>query len=309
MEDDNGAYGLGHAEDALLPVGDARPEAVSSAVSHARPDAGSSAEENGLLSDDQVSSIRGLLDYLSQEDNEPVADAESLREASQLDAADSLPEPSGLLEQDGRMEPGEVAGAGDLLEPGDPARSGDFAEHDAYAGDIVAAENATSPAAAGLPGDADLSREVDDLSDDDLSDDVDDLSDFDLSEVVGLSEVVDLSDDVDLSRDADLFGRGELLDEGDGTAGDEAGDPADGDEDLRLAKSVAAAPPVRLLSVPRPETGEARVDAALSLLDDLTELPVAEHPAVFERVHAQLSEVLGELAAGPLTGPPGRDGG
>jgi hypothetical protein len=59
------------------------------------------------------------------------------------------------------------------------------------------------------------------------------------------------------------------------------------------------------LSVPRPETGEARVDAALSLLDDLTELPVAEHPAVFEHVHAQLGEVLGELGGGPLTG---RDG-
>ena len=55
------------------------------------------------------------------------------------------------------------------------------------------------------------------------------------------------------------------------------------------------------LSVPRPETGEARVDAALSLLDDLTELPVAEHPAVFEHVHAQLGEVLGELGGGPLT--------
>jgi hypothetical protein len=59
---------------------------------------------------------------------------------------------------------------------------------------------------------------------------------------------------------------------------------------------------VRLAAVPRPETGELRVDAALSLLDELTELPVAEHPAVFERVHAQLSEVLGEL------GSRGRDG-
>jgi hypothetical protein len=57
------------------------------------------------------------------------------------------------------------------------------------------------------------------------------------------------------------------------------------------------------LPVPRPETGEPRVDAALSLLDDLTELPVTEHPAVFERVHAQLGEVLGELRSGS-----GRDG-
>jgi hypothetical protein len=42
-------------------------------------------------------------------------------------------------------------------------------------------------------------------------------------------------------------------------------------------------------------TGEPRVDAALSRLDELAELAVHEHPAVFERVHAELSEVLGEL--------------
>ena len=63
----------------------------------------------------------------------------------------------------------------------------------------------------------------------------------------------------------------------------------------------------RPLAVPRPETGEARVDAALSLLDELTELPVTEHPAMFEQVQAQLSEVLGELGSRPLPGPAGRD--
>jgi hypothetical protein len=42
-------------------------------------------------------------------------------------------------------------------------------------------------------------------------------------------------------------------------------------------------------------TGEPRVDAALGSLDELAELGVHEHPAVFERVHAELSEVLGEL--------------
>jgi hypothetical protein len=63
----------------------------------------------------------------------------------------------------------------------------------------------------------------------------------------------------------------------------------------------------RPLAVPRPETGDARVDAALSVLDDLTELPVAEHPAIFEHVQAELSEVLGELGSRPLTGPTGRD--
>jgi hypothetical protein len=63
----------------------------------------------------------------------------------------------------------------------------------------------------------------------------------------------------------------------------------------------------RPLTVPRPETGEFRVDAALSLLDDLSELPVADHPAMFEQVHARLSEVLGELGSGLGSGP-GRDG-
>jgi hypothetical protein len=46
-------------------------------------------------------------------------------------------------------------------------------------------------------------------------------------------------------------------------------------------------------------TGEPRVDAALARLDELEGLPVTEHRAVFEDVHGRLSEVLGELAAGP----------
>jgi len=41
------------------------------------------------------------------------------------------------------------------------------------------------------------------------------------------------------------------------------------------------------------------------MLDELTELPVTEHPALFERVHGQLGEVLGELGSMP---PPARDG-
>jgi len=54
-----------------------------------------------------------------------------------------------------------------------------------------------------------------------------------------------------------------------------------------------------------PGTGEPRVDAALRLLDRLPGLPVSEHPGLFEQVHAQLSEVLGELDSGP-GGPPGQ---
>jgi hypothetical protein len=50
-----------------------------------------------------------------------------------------------------------------------------------------------------------------------------------------------------------------------------------------------------------PATGQPRVDAALRLLDRLPGLPVSEHPELFEQVHAQLTEVLGELdsAQGP----------
>ena len=52
-------------------------------------------------------------------------------------------------------------------------------------------------------------------------------------------------------------------------------------------------------------TGEPRVDAALRLLDRLPGLPVSEHPELFEQVHAQLTEVLGELDSGP-GGPVGQ---
>jgi hypothetical protein len=59
------------------------------------------------------------------------------------------------------------------------------------------------------------------------------------------------------------------------------------------------------------QTGEPRVDAALGHLDELADLPVSEHPAVFERVHASLREVLGELDlnSGSSAGPaPRQDG-
>ena len=55
---------------------------------------------------------------------------------------------------------------------------------------------------------------------------------------------------------------------------------------------------------PSTGTGEPRVDAALRLLDRLPGLPVSEHPELFEQVHAQLTDVLGELDSGPAAGPP-----
>ncbi|HET9895722.1 MAG TPA: hypothetical protein VFQ44_12415 [Streptosporangiaceae bacterium] len=40
------------------------------------------------------------------------------------------------------------------------------------------------------------------------------------------------------------------------------------------------------------------MDDALRLLDDLGEQPIEAHPLVFERVHGQLADVLGELRSG-----------
>jgi hypothetical protein len=49
---------------------------------------------------------------------------------------------------------------------------------------------------------------------------------------------------------------------------------------------------------PSEGTGDPRVDAAIAGLGELGELPVSEHPPVFERIHGQLVEVLGELHVG-----------
>jgi hypothetical protein len=74
--------------------------------------------------------------------------------------------------------------------------------------------------------------------------------------------------------------------------------PEANDEELRKPQPEPAAEP-RLPPVPVPATGEPRVDAALKLLDRLPGLPVSEHSELFEQVHAQLSDVLGELDSGP----------
>ena len=67
-----------------------------------------------------------------------------------------------------------------------------------------------------------------------------------------------------------------------------------------IAPEVPAAPE-------SPATGEPRVDAALKLLERLPGMPVSDHPELFEQVHAQLSEVLGELdSRSGAAGPAGR---
>ncbi len=83
--------------------------------------------------------------------------------------------------------------------------------------------------------------------------------------------------------------------QGPGADGD-AHVPGDGRDDSAVAGTLRAD------SVPT--TGEPRVDAALKLLDRLPGLGVSEHAELFEQVHAQLSDVLGELDSGPA-GPAG----
>ena len=58
----------------------------------------------------------------------------------------------------------------------------------------------------------------------------------------------------------------------------------------------------------RPSTGDIRVDEAVARLADLAELPVAEHPAVFEYVHERLTEALGDLDVRDPAGPDGSGG-
>jgi hypothetical protein len=68
------------------------------------------------------------------------------------------------------------------------------------------------------------------------------------------------------------------------------------DEPVVVAEAGAPGPAgMRGAVVPRPSTGDARVDDAVARLDDLVGLPVAEHLAVFEYVHGRLTEALGDL--------------
>ena len=59
---------------------------------------------------------------------------------------------------------------------------------------------------------------------------------------------------------------------------------------------------------PWPATGDSRVDEAVAQLEDLAGLPVAEHPAIFERVHQQLTDALGDTGARERAVPDGGPG-
>ena len=58
----------------------------------------------------------------------------------------------------------------------------------------------------------------------------------------------------------------------------------------------------------RPATGDSRVDEAVSQLEDLAGLPVAERPAIFERVHQRLTDALGDAGARERAVPDGGPG-
>lgn len=70
------------------------------------------------------------------------------------------------------------------------------------------------------------------------------------------------------------------------------------DEAAKPGPAGSSAGPAEEESAAAPSTGEPRVDAALKLLDRLPGLPVSAHAELFEQVHAQLSDVLGELDSG-----------
>jgi hypothetical protein len=91
-------------------------------------------------------------------------------------------------------------------------------------------------------------------------------------------------------------------------ADDTAGAGADQGGNRIPAGSLGAAPvaPGPSAAPESPATGEPRVDAALKLLERLPGMPVSDHPELFEQIHAQLSEVLGDLDSGPgAAGPAG----
>ena len=101
-------------------------------------------------------------------------------------------------------------------------------------------------------------------------------------------------------------GAGGTGEAGAGPSETSAGDTGPRESDAREAGALGAHDQPRAAA-----TGQPRVDAAVRLLDRLPGLPVSEHSELFEQVHAQLSEVLGELdsgAGGPV-GPAGVAGG
>jgi hypothetical protein len=82
-----------------------------------------------------------------------------------------------------------------------------------------------------------------------------------------------------------------------GAPGVDSAEVAGGAEGASGAEGAGRPAALRRPVVPRarPSTGDPRVDDAVARLDDLAELPIGEHLAVFEYVHERLTEALGDL--------------
>jgi len=74
-------------------------------------------------------------------------------------------------------------------------------------------------------------------------------------------------------------------------------EPEPGAGTAGLPEQASLAGPQAVPASPQPATGDSRVDEAVSQLADLAGLPVAEHPAIFERVHQRLTDALGDAGA------------
>jgi hypothetical protein len=89
----------------------------------------------------------------------------------------------------------------------------------------------------------------------------------------------------------------------------EAAEPSDPAESRETAESPEPSEAVEVAEDSAPAdseeaeetpqaTGDPRVDAAIGRLGELDELPVSDHPGVYERIHERLVDVLGELHQG-----------
>lgn len=204
----------------------------------------------------------------------------------QDETADPRP-PTGSADEPGRLDPAvaPAAGAGD---------AGHRAAEHAGSGGAAAPSERPASGAAGVPRPGDVAPERVDAGADSGQHGGD-------AKVGGERE------------DAAVAGDGERVDAGaaggphnvdaevDGE-GVDAGAAGERGGDEEAAAGGAGAEPV-------PATGEPRVDAALRALDGIDQVPVTEHPAIFEDVHARIHEVLGELETGPATGTGSRRAG
>jgi hypothetical protein len=78
--------------------------------------------------------------------------------------------------------------------------------------------------------------------------------------------------------------------------------PVTGEQPAAAEPAVAVAGPA---AAEPAATGDPHVDEALGKLSELAGTPVHEHPAIFEQVHAGLSQALGALDSDPAARTPG----